>query len=108
MTPPSTSYELAVLPAFLPVTSASDPDTVVPSWRVVAAGLPRCQAPAFAVSVPSGFVFQPPNVSKSSYSGPQFACDVPASEYGQPAASMSVRIAFRLRSVWAGMTSSGG
>ena len=80
----------------------------MPFWRAVVAGFARCQAPALAVSVPSGFVVQPPYVSKSSYRGPQFALALPVNAYGQPAASMSIRIALRFRRVWAAMTSSGG
>src|SRR6187401_3570398 len=104
VTPPSTSNDPTLLPALVPVTSASEPDIVVPLWRDVADGLPRCHAPPVAVSVPSGFVTQPPYVSKSSYSAPQSAAAWPMRAYGQLAASISIRMALRLRAVWGAIT----
>ena len=80
----------------------------VPAWRLVGAGSARCQTPPFAVSVPSWLRTQPPYVSRSSYSGPQFAFALPIRLYGQPAASMSMSTAALLRSVCGAMSSSAG
>jgi hypothetical protein len=70
VTPPSTSFDPAFVPALAPVTSAPDPDTASPSCfgpcEVVAAGLVTAHSPEDAVSLSLGSRDQPRLISRSS------------------------------------------
>ena len=75
---PSRSFDAADDPAGAPVTKAFSPDVVDPRCLVpdivVVAGSERLnRAPAGAVSVPSGSIFQPRATSRSSSNAPHRA-----------------------------------
>src|SRR5687768_16176313 len=112
--PPSRSFALAVPLSRAPVTRFIRPDVVVPSWRgwppsELWSGLPRCQPPRTAVSVPVGLTVQPRPISRSSWYGPQWVLRVasPRTVYGHQATFMNHRIADRLRATWGAIFSSG-